>query len=181
MQSKNYLLTSIPLQFIASAALVQAKSAHYNISPDEAINRQFRTSLSLGTNESASDIVMVDAVCSVSLARNIVRTSLVGMSGTIKEYVSAGDYEVKITVGLVAVDAMGEVIDQYPADGVRDLTALLNQPNALYVDSEFLQLFDITRLVVVDFQIQQMTHSNTQIVTISAISDTDYQINCNDY
>lgn len=150
------------------------------VHPDEAMGLFYETDLALGKGESADDIIMTDAVCSVSTSKNIVKTALVGLSGTIKEYISQGDYEVSIIVGLVAVED-GKVVDKYPADGVRDLRELLDHTEALYVDSEFLRLFDITRLVIVDYTIEQMTHSNRQIINIRAISDEDFEIKHNEY
>jgi len=148
--------------------------------PENALGKFFEVSLSLGKTEAANDIRMEEAVCSVSKSKIIVKTALVGLKGTIKEYISDGDFEINISVGLVAVEN-GVIVDKYPAEGVQDLRQLLDHNEALYVDSEFLHLFDITRLVVVDYQIEQMTHSNRQIVTIRAISDEDYVIKCNEY
>lgn len=155
-------------------------AASIGVHPDEALGRFYETDLALGTTENADDIIMTDAVCSVSTSKKIVKTALVGLSGTIKEYISTGDYEVSIIIGLVAVEN-GQVVDKYPADGVRDLRALLDRTHALYVDSEFLRLFDITRLVITDYTIEQMTHSNRQIINIRAISDDDYEIKHNEY
>lgn len=157
-----------------------AGESSIGVHPFDPNGKFFETDLSLGKSESASDIVMTDAVCTVSKAKNIIKTLLVGLSGSIKEYICDGDFEVTINVGLVAMEC-GVVVDQYPADGVRDLRTLLDTNEALYVDSEFLRLYDITRLVVVDYSIQQMTHSNMQMVTIHAISDEDYTIKSNEY
>lgn len=148
--------------------------------PDDALGRFYRTDLSLGRSEKADELLFTDAVCSVSASRNIVKTALVGLKGTVKEYIAAGDYEISITVGLVAVED-GKVVDKYPAEGVRKLREVLDHPEALSVDSEFLRLFEINRLVIVDYKIDQMTYSNRQVVTIKAISDEDYIIRYNEY
>ncbi len=197
----------ISYKFIAASALTAAKTLVYRMTPQrpsdasleskatrqdtggslvgvqphDALGKFFETSLTLGlTENTAQDFEIAEAVCSVSQAKNIVKTALVGMSGTVKEYISTGDYDITISVGLVAVEN-DKIVDKYPEEGVKDLRALLERNEALYVCSPFLQLFDITRLVVTDYSIEQMTHSNRQVVTIRAISDEDYTIKSNEY
>ncbi len=206
MQYNNSTLSSVSYQFIAASTLLAAKGALYRLEssqplpelmgvsvnryseagagvgvhPGDALGRFYETDLALGLTESANNIVITDAVCSVSQTKNIVRTALVGMRGTIKESISAGDYEITMKVGLVAMEN-GKIVDKYPAEGVRQLRALMDQEQALYVDSEFLRLFDITRVVVTSYRINQDTYSNHQIVTINCVSDEDYIINSNAY
>ncbi len=155
-------------------------STSVGVQPVEALGKFFETDLALGKTETADDLTIVEAVCSVSMAKNIVKTALVGAKGTIKEYISDGDFDITISVGLVAVED-GKIVDKYPADGVRDLRELFKVSEAIYVKSDFLQLFDITKIVITDFDVEQMTHSNRQIVQIKAISDEDYIITSNEY
>jgi len=155
--------------------------ASMGVHPSDMMGRYFEVSLSLGTDEWADDIRMEEAVIEVTKEKEIVKTALVGMSGTVKEYINDKDYDLVITVGLVAVDSEGAIIDQYPAEGVDALRRLLDRNEALYVDSEFLRLFGITRFVVKEYRINQATHSNHQVVTISAVSDEDYIIKSNEY
>lgn len=151
------------------------------VHPVEALGKFFETSLSLGKTESANELKIDEAVLCVSQSKNIVKTQLVGLAGSIKEYINTGDYEISISVGLVATDANGQIIDEYPTKGVEKLRELFAHNEALYVNSAFLRLFDVTRLVIEEYSIQQMTHSNRQIVTIKALSDEDYVIKCNEY
>lgn len=198
---------NISYKFIAASAITAAKTSIYRIAPlrdsaepkrdnverqgatgessigvhpSVALNRFYETDLSLGVSESASDMRITEAICSVSKSKNIVKTALVGMSGTIKEYISDGDYDISISVGIAAVED-GRFVDKYPAEGVQALRELLDKNEALYVDSEFLRLFDVTRIVVTSYSIQQMTDSNRQIVAIRCVSDDDYVINNNEY
>jgi phosphatidate phosphatase PAH1 len=146
------------------------------------LGRHFEVSLSLGTGELGDDIRMEEAIVSVSKSKTILTTQLVGMKGTVKECISDGDYELTITVGLVATDANGMVTDEYPSEGVKALRDLLERNEVLYVNSEFLRLFEITRLVVKKYKIEQATHGNHQIVKIEeALSDGDYIIENNKY
>lgn len=198
----------ISYKFIAAAALTASKTLVYrmkparssdgnlrdkamqpdaagtggiSVQPGDLTGKYFATDITL-SNSRGQSLTLTDAVCSVSRARTIVRTALVGMPGTIKESITEGDYELSITVGLVAVDATsGAFVDRYPADGVSALRTILDTPEALAVKSEFLALFDIDRIVVEDYKLDQMTYSNRQIVTIRAASDEDYTINYNEY
>ena len=149
------------------------------VHPAEMLGRHFEVSLSLGTDEQADDLHMEEAVISITKKKEIIKTPLVGMKGTVKEYTCDGDYDLTITVGLVAVDANGAIIDEYPEHRLKALHYLLECDEALYVNSEFLRLFGITRLVVNSYTIGQATQSNHQIVSITATSDEDYIIKNN--
>ena len=84
-------------------------------------------------------------------------------------------------MGIVAVNDSGEIIDQYPERAIAQLRKIMERPEALEVNSAFLDVFGITHIVVTGFAAKQMTHSNRQVVEITAISDTEYVIESNDY
>lgn len=126
-------------------------------------------------------LLMNDVTMNVSLQKEIVKTALVGRAGTIKEYVTDGDYQINMSVGIVAVNDSGEIIDQYPERAMAQLRKIMERPEALEVSSAFLDVFGITHIVVAGFTAKQMTHSNRQVVEITAISDTEYVIESNDY
>lgn len=117
-------------------------------------------------------LVMNDAVCAISRSRNIVETQIVGMEGTIKEYIDEGDYQVNITVGIAAVRD-GVIVDEYPSDGICRLRKFFDEKDAIQVHSEFLKIFDIDRLVIKSFSVSQTTALNYQSVSISAESDNE--------
>lgn len=126
-------------------------------------------------------LLINDVTVNVSLQKEIVKTALVGRPGTIKEYITDGDYQLSMSVGIVAVDDNGEIVDQYPERAVAQLREILETPEALEVSSAFLDIFGITHIVVTGFQAKQMTHSNRQVIEITALSDTEYVIESNDY
>ncbi len=126
-------------------------------------------------NEKGERLVMNDAVVSLSRSRNIVSTRMVGMDGTVKEYISEGDYDINIVVGIVAVEN-GVIVDKYPEDGIRQVKAFLDRKTALGVHSVFLDLFDVNSIVVKSFSVTQNTASNYQVISISAVSDEEYNI-----
>lgn len=126
-------------------------------------------------------LMMNDVTVNVSLQKEVVKTALVGRAGTIKEYITDGDYQLSMSVGLVATDDNGEIIDQYPERAVAQLREILERPEALEVSSAFLDVFGIRRMVVTGFSAKQMTHSNRQVIEITALSDTEYVIESTDY
>ena len=122
-----------------------------------------------------------DIVINVALQKEIVKTALVGRKGTIKEYITDGDYQLSMTVGIVSVDSNNEIIDQYPEKAVSQLREIMERPEALEVSSAFLDMFGISHIVVTGFSVKQQTHSNRQVIEISALSDDDYIISSTEY
>jgi len=127
------------------------------------------------------ELVMNDAVVSLSRSKNIVKTALVGLDGTIKEYICNGDYNITINVGIVAVDQAGHITDDYPEEGMRTVRRFLDENQQVKVSSVFLNIFDVTTIVVESFSLRQDTHSNRQSVEIKALSDEDYVIKSEEY
>lgn len=105
--------------------------------------------LTLRTQDNKT-LVINDAVCAVSRAKNIVATQMVGMDGTVKEYINEGDYQINIVIGVAAV-RNGVIVDEYPEDGMRELRAFLDEKAAIKVHSAFLELFDIGSIVIKSF------------------------------
>ena len=125
-------------------------------------------------------LVINDAVCAISRAKNIVSTQLVGMDGTIKEYINDGDYQLNIAVGVVAVRD-GVIVDEYPKEGISELRTFLDEKESIDVYSDFLDIFDINSIVIKSYSITQDTASNYQSVAISAVSDNEYNVYSTEY
>ena len=130
--------------------------------------------------ESGEQLEMNDAVVSVTRKKNIVTTSMVGMDGTVKEYVNADDYQVKIAVGVQAVRD-GVFVDEYPTEGIKQLRQFFDLNEPILVNSAFLEIFNIDRIVITDFSLIQATESNYQPITLSALSDTEYNVYSTEY
>ena len=126
-------------------------------------------------------LLINDVTMNISLQKEVVKTALVGRAGTVKEYITDGDYQINMSVGMVATDGSGTIIDQYPERAVTQLREILERPEALEVSSAYLDIFGISRIVVTGFSARQMTHSNRQVIEITALSDTDYVIESTDY
>lgn len=93
-----------------------------------------------GENEG---LVLKSVIMEISQQRNIVSTAMAGKDGTVKEYVSKGDYLVKIT-GLVTANTTNET----PYDQMKEMANYLEKPEALKAESsKLLKAFGITNLV----------------------------------
>lgn len=104
----------------------------------------------------------------VSQSKNIVKTSLQGRNGTIKEYISDGDYVVNVRAALVSKGSKA-----YPESEVRNLITLLQIPYGLEVISPLLQAFDIYNVVVEDYALPSTNgFTNMQLVEMNCISDS---------
>lgn len=123
----------------------------------------------------AGTLTIDDATVSISRQKQIVRTTIPGVVGTIKEYICDGDYDIKITVGIVAVRD-GQIVDEYPEEGLRVVRKFLDAGHELLVHSTFLNIFDITDIVIKSHSISQETASNRQVIHIDAESSISYMI-----
>lgn len=114
------------------------------------------------------ETVLVD----VSQRKNIVTTAVQGRNGTVKEYISDGDYDVRIR-GLVVTNGSSA----YPYSQVRDLHDLLARSEALDVVADYLRLFNVYKLVVTGYSFPQKEgFQNVQAFEINCISDTPEEL-----
>ena len=126
------------------------------------------------------EVELADVVAAVSRERRIVSTALVGREGTVKEYINEGDWVVNLVVGVQPTEN-GEIVDGYPGEELRELRGILDVKGAIEVQSEFLDVFGVSRIVVRSYGARQMTEGNYQVVEISAVSDEEYDIWSVDY
>lgn len=144
--------------------------------------RPWLTSLTLRyTDEKTKasyEFEFIECIITVNQEKNIVTTPLQGRNGTIKEYISDGDYSVTIDAGIsnyTEGDDTGASLE-YPIDKVTELQKILNLPETLKVQSDFLEVFGIRSAVVKSFYLSQETHSNRQSIQIMMLSDEPYEI-----
>ena len=128
--------------------------------------------LLLQENEQDTGLLIDTVLFDVSQTRNIVTTPVQGRDGTVKEYISDGDYVVNIRGLLVQPNSMA-----YPADQVRELLRLCQVKDAIVAASPFLQLFKIYNLVITDYRLPQREgFQNTQLFELNCISDVPIEL-----
>lgn len=125
------------------------------------------------TTLDGSNNLQVDTVLfTVSQTRNIIKTSIVGVDGTLKEYVSDGDYTITVQGVLTSSDDRN-----YPAEDISTLLQLVKQKEALAVTSDFLQLFEIYNLVVESYSFPQTEgFQNMQAFELTCSSDKPIEL-----
>lgn len=113
------------------------------------------------------DLVLDTVLVDVSMRKNIVTTVVQGRPGTVKEYIADGDYEVRIRGILVSNGN-----NNYPGEQVRDLHQILVKSEAIPVVADFLRLYNIYNLVVMDYAFPQKEgFQNLQAFEITCLSD----------
>lgn len=122
--------------------------------------------------EGKPDLVLETVLIDVAMRKNIVTTTVQGRPGTVKEYVSDGDYEVRIRGILVE-----HGLNAYPLDQVRDLHEVLRRSEAIPVVADYLRFFDIYNLVVTSYNFAQSEgFQNIQAFELSCISDNPEEL-----
>jgi hypothetical protein len=111
-------------------------------------------------------VILETVLMTVSQTKNIVTTAVQGRNGSVKEYISDGDYTINIKGLLTGSNGV------YPKADTRALKVALNAPIPLKVNSWFLQNLDIDNIVVTDYALpQQEGWYTTQMFDIQCISD----------
>ena len=119
------------------------------------------------------NFVINTVLIDVSQQKQIVKTNIQGLSGTVKEYISKGDYQVTIRGALVSESSV-----RYPEEEVRQLTEYLEAEASIGVASRFLDdIFNIQNIVVESFSFPQVEGTqNVQLFEVSAVSDDPIEL-----
>jgi hypothetical protein len=121
-------------------------------------------------NKGVEDIFLETVLLDVAQSKNIVTTAITGRDGTIKEYISDGDYVINIKGAITSQS------NAFPMSDVRSILAILRKKETLNIVSDYLRLFDIYNIVVTDYKFSQVEgFQNIQFFEINAISDIPYE------
>jgi hypothetical protein len=119
-----------------------------------------------GTEVDFRPLRIDSVIMTVRQSKSIIKTSLQGKKGTIKEYVSSGDYIINVD-GII-----DNTINEYPEEEVATLIEIANIPDQIKVTSKFLQMFGIDYVVVEDFELGEKTgYRDVQEFRITMSSD----------
>jgi hypothetical protein len=140
------------------------------------------TLTSLAIRSGGVEVTLPECIITVLQERNIVMTALQGRDGTIKEYISEGDYQIEVSAAILPYadgavdDGFKNVDDRYPVSELQDFISLLKEKKELEVHSDFLTLFGVYSAVVKSYSFAQETHSNRQAFTLTLLSNEPYEI-----
>ena len=121
------------------------------------------------------DLIINDVILSVQQTRNIITTSVAGRAGTVKEYISEGDYVINAKILAITNNP-----NLAPYDLVRQFASLFSVPDSIEVASDFLGLFNIDSVVIRDYNIGEIAATrNTITVDVNMLSDEPFEIQLN--
>ena len=110
-------------------------------------------------------------VASIAQRKNIVKTPMAGRNGTIKEYMSDGDYSISLSGTILS-----GVRDVYPEEDVRAMNEIFKASVALNCYNNFLQRLGVTEVVVEDFGWKEQVGSiSKQDFTVKLVSNVSYE------
>lgn len=115
--------------------------------------------------------ILETAIGSISQERNIITTPIAGRNGTVKEYISDGDFVISVT---------GKIVDngnKFPDDQVTDIANIFKVPNELVIVNSFLFNFDIKNVVIKSYKIEQIEGAeNLYNISIEMLSDDAIEV-----
>jgi hypothetical protein len=123
---------------------------------------------STGASISPSSIVLDVVLHEVTQERNIVTTPVNGRDGTVKEYISDGDYAISLKGKIVGLGYL------YPLVAVQNLLKVCRAKIAVDVESPYLrEVFGITRMVIASDRLwQEEGVEGEQMFEIMALSES---------
>ena len=124
-----------------------------------------------GKQVSFDDLTLITILMVVGQSKNIEKTVIQGRNGTVKEYISDGDYEIEINGILDGPNG------SHPFDQVRALKDVLDAPIPIEVVSKYLQNLDIHNIVVQSYSFDQEPGGySKQNFSIQCLSDLPIEL-----
>jgi len=111
-------------------------------------------------------------IVTINQQRNIIKTPIQGRNGTVKEYISDGDYSISLKGSI-----FGDRPDKAPNQIMNDIYNLFVEPNELWIESNFIQYFGVQYVVIENYTITQVEGSRSRIdIDIQMISDLPIEL-----
>ena len=132
-------------------------------------------------------LIIPAAIIEITQSKNIITTAMQGRNGTVKEFISDGDFAITITGMIIGQNEgvagekgakVNDIGNFYPEDDVKKLITICKVPNSIEIISNFLSFFtdsnrQNTRYVITDYNIPQREGSrDMQPFQISMLTDT---------
>ncbi len=130
------------------------------------------------------DGIRIDTVLfDVTIEKNIVRTPINGRDGTVKQYISLGDYAIScqgLIIGESDATNAGfdvSVTNEVPEEEIRKLNEIMRVPQEIEIVSEFLDFFDISTVVIEGANFgQREGYRDSIYFSMSMLSDTPVEL-----
>lgn len=113
-------------------------------------------------------MILESIFISCERTKNIVKNQIIGLNGTVKEFINSGDYTITIA-GTLASDNKY----LYPEDQMIDLIDFCNIEDSISIGNDYLnKLFQIDNIVIESFSFSQSdSYSNIVMFTMNCLSD----------
>lgn len=122
-------------------------------------------------NFTYDQLVLNSIQITVNQAKNIVKTSINGRSGTIKEFITHDDYSIEVNA------TMQELSGGFPADQIDVFKRLADVEESVPIESKILnELFGIDRVVIEKFSVSPVSGFSNASLSISMISDVEFDL-----
>jgi hypothetical protein len=123
----------------------------------------------------ANDLVLEVALITATQEKNIVKTAVQGRNGTIKEYVSDGDWQISIRGVIV-----GELSNKRPSEELKKLDLFRGYNAEIDVISNFLDDLKVYTVVITNVTYEQREGMrNVYDYTLTCLSETPFEIKSN--
>lgn len=115
-------------------------------------------------------------ILEVNQTKNIVTTAVQGRNGTVKEYISDGDYQISIN-GVITSQYNNVAPFEQDIAYMNSVFAMLRGNVAIPVSCSFLDMFQINSMVVMDYKFGQVEGArNTISFSMNCLSDEPFEI-----
>lgn len=113
-------------------------------------------------------LILETIFINVDRTKNIVKNQVMGLNGTVKEFVNSGDYVIRLT-GTISSDSKW----LYPEEEMIDFIDLCNVEDSISISNDYLnKIFQVDSIVIESFSFAQSEKfSNIIAYTINCISD----------
>jgi hypothetical protein len=121
-----------------------------------------------------AELILLSIQVVVSKQKNIIETPVSGVDGTIKEYISGGDYMVSIS-GKITQSAL----NVFPADDIDNFVEIENIDDSIPIDSKLLnEFFNVFNVVIKKISLSTIPGSINEVdINIEAVSDFELDLN----
>jgi hypothetical protein len=130
-----------------------------------------------GQNVQTPQIDLELCLMDLDFANNEVETQILNQTGTIKEIVSQGDYQIQISgaiIGNFTAPTSQDPLSGKDKKTIRDLITLAKSKISVKIVSDYLGLADVKKLLIKSISLpQQSNHWNIQNFSLVCVSDDD--------
>ncbi len=116
--------------------------------------------------------LLQNTIMSAQCRKNIVETALVGRQGTVKELISAEDWQFSVKGIIASAD------NNYPEDEVIKLSELYEKNQALKISNALaaILLKNNEKIVITSLNLMELKTPNVQAFELQFVSDNDFEI-----